>query len=97
MTNAPESDAVLAFIRERQGDVLAEAVRQLSTCSKEDRGAVAHAVSGSLGSYQLEDAYSRVMALRALLEDESATPADVDGEWEATVDALRAMEMSPRP
>ena len=97
MTNAPESAAVLAFIRERQGDVLAEAVRQLSSCPREERAAVAHAVSGSLGSYQLDEAYARVMALRALLDDPSAAPTDVDGEWEATVDALRILETSPRP
>ena len=87
----------MAFIRERQGEVLAEAVRQLSTCAPEERVAVAHAVSGSLGSYQLDEAYTRVMALRAVLEDESASPTDVDGEWEAAVDVLRAMETSPPP
>ena len=97
MTNAPESDAVLAFIRERQGDVLAEAVRQLSSCPREERAAVAHAVSGSLGSYQLDEAYTRVMALRAVLDDPSAASTDVDSEWEATVDALRTLETSPHP
>ena len=97
MTDAPESEAVLAFIRERQGEVLAEAVRQMASCSTEDRAAVAHAVSGSLGSYQLTDAYDRVMALRAILEDDAAPPTDVDGAWEATVDALRTMETSPQP
>lgn len=97
MTNAPESDAVLAFIRERQGDVLAEAIRQLSSCPREERAAVAHAVSGSLGSYQLDEAYTRVMALRAVLDDPSAASTDVDGEWEAALDALRTLETSPHP
>jgi len=97
VTNAPESSAVLAFIRERQGDVLAEAIRQMTTCSPEERAAVAHAVSGSLGSYQLDDAYTRVMALRAVLDDPSASSTDVDGEWEATVDVLRTLETSPHP
>lgn len=97
MTDAPESDAVLAFIRERQGEVLAEAVRQMATCSTEERAAVAHAVSGSLGSYQLTDAYDRVMAVRAMLEDDTASSTDVDGAWEAAVDTLRTMETSPHP
>ena len=97
MTNAPESDAVMAFIRERQGDVLAEAIRQLSSCPREERAAVAHAVSGSLGSYQLDEAYTRVMALRAVLDDPSAPPTDVDREWEAAIDALRTLETSPHP
>jgi hypothetical protein len=97
VTDAPESDAVLAFIRERQGEVLAEAVRQMAACSPDDRAAVAHAVSGSLGSYQLTDAYEQVMAVRAMLEDDTASPTDVDGAWEAAVDALRTMETSPHP
>lgn len=97
MTNAPESAAVLAFIRERQGEVLAEAIRQMTSCSSEERAAVAHAVSGSLGSYQLDEAYARVTALRAVLDDPSAASTDVDREWDATVDALRTLETNPRP
>ena len=37
------------------------------------------------------------MALRAVLDDPSASSTDVDGEWEATVDVLRTLETSPHP
>lgn len=95
MTNAPESEAVLAFIRERQAEVLAEAIRQLSTCTREDLPQVVHAISGSVGSYQLTEAHDRIAALSAVLKDSTATGADVESCWSQTLSALREMETSP--
>ena len=97
MTNAPESEAVLAFIRERQAEVLAEAVRQLSTCSRDDLPQVVHAINGSVGSYQLTDAHDRIVALSTVLKDPASTGADVDIAWAETLSALREMETSPPP
>lgn len=95
MTNAPESEAVLAFIRERQAEVLAEAVRQLSTCSRDDLPQVVHAISGSVGSYQLTEAHARIADLSAVLKDPASTGADVEAQWSLTLSALREMETSP--
>ncbi len=82
----------MAFIRERQPEVLAEAVRQLSTCSREELPAVAHAISGNLGSYQLLPAHAAVTSLREVLADPSAAPTDVDEAWSRTLESLRAQE-----
>jgi len=95
VTNAPESEAVLAFIRERQAEVLADAIRQLSACSREDLPQVVHAVYGSVGSYQLTEAHDRIAALSAVLHDPTSTGADVDAAWAETLSSLEEMETSP--
>lgn len=84
----------MAFIRERQAEVLAEAVRQLSACSRDDLPQVVHAISGSVGSYQLTEAHERIAALSAVLHDPASTGADVDTAWADTLSALREMETS---
>lgn len=86
---------MLAFIRERQPEVLAEAIRQLSTCSREDLPAVAHAVSGNVGSYQLDEAHAEVMRLRDVLGDPAATVDQVDMAWAHTLTVLRELESGP--
>ncbi|MBI1352511.1 MAG: hypothetical protein GC156_15525 [Actinomycetales bacterium] len=92
MTEAPESAAVMAFIRERQPEVLAEAVRQLSGCSLQQLPEVAHAVSGNVGSYQLPEAHAAVMELRRVLGDPASTAADVEAARSLTLSVLRASE-----
>jgi hypothetical protein len=90
-----ESDAVLAFMRERQADVLADAVAQLDTCTRDELPAVVHALYGSVGSYQLHAAHERIAALSSVLSDSTSTRADVDSAWATTLEALRAMEKIP--
>lgn len=92
MAEAGESEAVLAFIRERQAAVLAEAIRQLSACTPDELPAVAHAVAGSLGSYQIQDAFESVARLRSVLTDDSTSGGDVERAWATTLDDLRAIE-----
>lgn len=97
MAEAHESEAVQAFIRERQAAVLAEAIHQLSTCSRAQLPEVAHAVAGSVGSYQLHTAYERIADLRSVVDDTTSTGADVDSAWTTTLEALRALEAGTRP
>ena len=95
MTEAPESEAVLAFIRERQPEVLAEAIRQLSTCTRDELPAVAHAVAGNVGSYQLTEAHAQVMSLRRVVGAPESTADQIDAEWSRTLTVLRALESGP--
>ncbi len=91
MTNPQdESAAVLAFIRERQTDVLAETIRQLSTCSADDLPAVLHKASGSVGSYQLTEAHTLIAGLSAVVSDPASSVADIEQARTTTLDALRA-------
>ena len=92
MTEAAESAAVLAFIRERQAPVLADAIAHLADCPDEDLADVAHAVSGALGSYQLTEAYEAVMRLRRTLSDPDVTPPAVATERASTVAELRRLQ-----
>ena len=94
MTPGAESDAVMAFIRERQSEVLADAVRQLSECSRDQLRPVVHAIYGSVGSYQLDDAHAAIAALSEVLHDPAATDADVDRAWANTLTTLKSMETS---
>ncbi len=90
--HSTESDAVTAFIRARQPEVLVEAIRQLTSCSREELPAVAHAVAGNVGSYQLDEALDEISSLRSVLAASDASEADVDASWSRTVSALRTME-----
>ena len=91
MTNPEaESGAVLAFIRERQAEVLGGAISQLSECSIADLPAVLHKASGSVGSYQLEEAHALLAELSGVVSDPTATQADIEEARARTVDALRA-------
>jgi hypothetical protein len=96
VTEAAETDAVAAFIREQQGTVLADAIGQLSACSDADLRAVVHAISGSVGSYQLDQAFACVATLSAVLHDESASPTDIAAARATTLASLRALEGDPR-
>jgi hypothetical protein len=93
MSNAPEteSDAVLAFMRERQSAVLADSIAQLSSCSRVELPAVLHALHGTVGSYQLADAQERIVSLRSLLA-EGAPEDDIERAWAGTIEALRQIE-----
>jgi hypothetical protein len=85
----------MAFIRERQPVVLAEAIGQLSTCSRDELPQVVHAVYGTLGSYHLTAAHEEVAALSEVLRGSTSTGADIDAARHRTVTALRSMETSP--
>lgn len=90
--HSTESDAVTAFIRARQPEVLAEAIRQLSSCSREELPAVAHAVAGNVGSYQLDGALDEISSLRGVLAEHDSSESDVDAAWSHTVSALRTLQ-----
>ena len=91
MTNPQgESEAVLAFIRERQTEVLAETIRQLTTCSIDDLPAALHKAGGSVGSYQLTQAHSLIIAFSAVVSDPTSTQSDIEQARTDTLDALRA-------
>lgn len=92
MTGAQENEAVLAFIRERQAGVLTAAVRELSACTADELAAVAHAASGSLGSYQMDAAFATVMRLRSVLDDASASEEDVERARRTALSELRDIE-----
>jgi hypothetical protein len=74
--------------------VLAEAIAQLSSCSRENLPAAAHAAAGSVGSYQLTEAAAVIESLRVVLDDPRSTLSDVDDARTGTVSALRAMEVT---
>ena len=97
MTDTPgveaESDAVMAFIRERQVSVLGESIASLEASSLEDLPATVHAIHGSLGSYQLQAAHEHIAALAALLADPTTSSEAAVAAQLATVAALR-MELN---
>ena len=91
MTNPEaESEAVLAFIRERQAEVLSGAITQLSESSIVDLPAVLHKATGSVGSYRLEEAHALLVEFSGVVSDPTATQAGIEEARARTVDALRA-------
>jgi hypothetical protein len=96
VTEAAETDAVAAFIREQQATVLADAIGRLSACSDTDLRAVVHAISGSVGSYQLDEAFACIASLSTVLHDETASAQDIAAARSTTLAALRALEGDPR-
>ena len=80
MAQSPEaeSDAVLAFIRERQAEVLADAIGQLSACSVAELPAVVHAAYGTVGSYRLDEAHDVIARLAAVVREPASTEADIE-------------------
>ena len=97
MTNAVESDAVLAFIRDNQRRVLSEAIAQIAVATPDSLPQVVHAAYGSVGSYQLPEAHDEIARLAAALKDPSLSASDVDAVRTRTLDALRAREASLAP
>lgn len=83
---------MLAFIRDHQWQVLAEVIGRLSTCTLGELPATAHAVAGSLGSYQLDAAFARVTALRSVLDDPASTEGDIAAARAAAVEGLRELQ-----
>ena len=92
MVHNGAEDAVSAFILERRPTVLADAIEQLATCSRDDLGDVAHAVLGTLGSYGLHAADGQITALTAALREPASTRSDIDEAWARSLVALRSME-----
>jgi hypothetical protein len=86
-----ESDAVLAFMRERQAEVLANAIDLVANCSPEDLSAAVHKASGSVGSYRLTAAHDLLNALMAVMSDPASSPSDIQTAHAKTLDALRAL------
>jgi hypothetical protein len=97
VTNAVESDAVLAFIRDNQARVLSEAIDSISAASYGDLPQVVHAAYGSVGSYQLPEAHARIAELNALLKDPTTSVDAVEDQRLRTLDALRTLEASLTP
>lgn len=97
MTNAVESDAVLAFIRDNQARVLGDAIAAISTASYDELPQVVHAAYGSVGSYQLPEAHARIAELNALLKDPTTSVDAAQAQRLLTLDALRMLEASLTP
>jgi HPt (histidine-containing phosphotransfer) domain-containing protein len=91
---AEESDAVLAFIRERQASVLSDAITSLEASSVDDLPRVVHAIHGALGSYQLQDAHEQIASLAAFLAQPDTSPDAARAAQSSTVAALRAQQAS---
>jgi HPt (histidine-containing phosphotransfer) domain-containing protein len=91
---AGESDAVLAFIRERQVAVLSDAITSLEASSLEDLPRVVHAIHGALGSYQLHEAHELIANLAAVLARPDTSPEAARAAQSDTVAALRALQTS---
>lgn len=87
-----ETDAVLAFMRERQGAVLTDAIAQLSTCSSADLRAVIHALTGSVGSYQLDAAAQAIAGLATVVASGEATGEQIEAARRQAVADLRTIE-----
>jgi hypothetical protein len=87
-----ESEAVLAFIRERQAEVMRDAIASLSSCSADELPSVVHSIHGTLGSYQLDEAHGNIAALARLLADPATTPVEAAAARATTVDALRRLD-----
>ena len=88
---------MLAFIRERQSDVLAEAIDSLTTSTHDDLPQVIHAAYGTVGSYRLDAAHAAISDLAAIVSDPQSTGADIEAARVVTVDALRRIgdELTP--
>ena len=91
---AEESDAVLAFIHERQAAVLDDAIASLEASSLDDLPRVVHSIHGALGSYQLHDAHEQIASLAALLGRPDTSPDAARSAQSDTVAALRALQSS---
>ena len=94
MTNRPaaETDAVLAFMRERRAQVLSTAIDQVASSSLTDLPAAVHAALGNVGSYQLDAAYAALTDLSLVTSDPASSSDRIETTRAATVTALRALE-----
>lgn len=92
MSGTQESDAVQAFIRERQAAVLATAIEELRDCALVDLPEVAHRAAGTVGSYQLTTAHAVISDLRAVLSDPNSAGGSIEQARLATVAALQDIE-----
>jgi hypothetical protein len=88
---AGESEAVLAFIRERQAGVLRDAISSLETSSPDDLRGVVHSVHGTLGSYGLHSAHACITELSLVLADPATTATAAEQARAAAVETLRAV------
>jgi hypothetical protein len=89
MTQGAETDAVAAFIRERQTAVLAAATSDIAAAPLAELRAVLHAADGTVGSYQLTEAHEAIAMLRAVASNPSSTDADVEAARTSAVAQLR--------
>lgn len=94
MTNPPaaETDAVLAFMRGRRGQVLSTAIEQVSTSSLGDLPAAVHAALGNVGSYQLDGAYAALTDLSLVVNDPASSPDRIESSRSDAIAALHALE-----
>jgi hypothetical protein len=87
-----ESEAVLAFMRDHQGEVLRGAIADIADCPTADLPQVAHAWFGTLGSYQLHAAGAEVSALQAAVRAADVTPERMEQARAEALAALREIE-----
>ena len=86
-----ESAAVQDFIRQRQADLLVRAEQTLRDCPDADLAAEAHRLSGTLGTYQLDDAQAALRTLENVVTSPTATATDVTAARATAVTVIRAL------
>ena len=91
VTDADESDEVLAFIAERRGPVLRAAIDALAAAPVDALTDVTHRLHGILGSYGLDEAHEYIAALAELLADADVSAAQAQAARESTVVELRRL------
>lgn len=95
--------AVEAFIAARQGPVLARAIADLSRCPVAELAAVTHRLSGTLGSYGLDEARHAVENLHDAVVAGPTRPSELAAKQAAAIADLERLaaategEGMPRP
>lgn len=83
----------MAFIRERQAQVLSDAIGQLSQCSVADLPSVVHAACGNVGSYQLDEAFAELTDLARVVNDPASPPDLIESTRARVVASLKSRDM----
>ena len=91
MTLGAESDAVQAFIRERQAEVLASAIADIQRAPLVELRAALHTADGTVGSYQLEAAHSAIAEARAVAADPGSSDDEVERARQTALDRLTTL------
>ena len=91
MTLGAESDAVQAFIRERQTEVLASAIADIQRAPLTELRAVLHTADGTVGSYQLDAAHEAIATVRAVAADPASSDEDIESARQTAVATLAGL------
>ncbi len=87
-----ESDGMQAFISARQSDILHRSIEVVRDCPDDQLGAELHRMAGSLGTFQLLDAYDLVRDLESVVA--SGDPSLVSAARADSLAKLQAMAIT---